>query len=179
MVPRLVQEIDGPGQLVHVAEKLVARHAGPPLRTAGIEPVLQAAVAQRHRDHQAIGDPGGELDIEQVAMADVADDSQRPLLHFRLARLEPEELQRNVKIARAPCLPDLAEPAPAQQADQRVADERFETRSEDERLGHGTLHRRSTDQPAPIAPHRVGAMIPQLRLEFANGADWAGGLIGL
>ena len=84
-VAGLVEEVDGPGQLVHVAEQLVARQAGQPCSLALAEPVPQALVAQRHGDHQAVLHPDGELDVEQVGMADVADDLQRPLLRARPA----------------------------------------------------------------------------------------------
>ena len=153
---RLVQVVDRAGQLIHVPQQLVARHAGPPLRQAGVETVHQALVAQRHRDHQAIGDPGGELDIEQVAMADVADHLQRPLLHAPLAGVEPEELHGDVKIAGRTRLPDLAEPAPAEQADQLIAGEGLDALVQDERPGHGALQRRSADQRRRsdhITPH--------------------------
>ena len=58
-------------------------------------------------------------------MADVADHLQRPLLHAPLAGIEPDELHGDVEIAGRSRLPDLAEPAPAQQADQPVSGDRL------------------------------------------------------
>jgi hypothetical protein len=126
-VTRLVEEVDGAGEFLHVAKQLVARQAGLTLLPAGAEPIHQALIAQGHRDHQTILDPPGELDVEQVRMADVAQDLQRPLLRTRLDRIEADELQRDRDAAGCRGLPDLAEPAPAQQTDQRVAGDRLGT----------------------------------------------------
>ena len=120
-VPRLVEEVERLGQVVHVAEQLVARQARQALRLALTEPVHQAPLAERHGDDQAIGHADGELDVEQVGMADVADDLQRALLQPGLHRVEPDELQRHVDAAGGQRLPDLAEPAPTQHPDERIA----------------------------------------------------------
>lgn len=60
-------------------------------------------------------------------MADVAKDLERPLLRTRLERVEADELQRDRDAAGCRGLPDLAEPAPAQQTDQGVAGDRLGT----------------------------------------------------
>ena len=129
-MPRLVQVIDGAGQLVHVAQQLVARHARTPLLQAGLEQVHQALVAERHPDHQAIGDPGGELDIEQVAWRILRITSSAPLLHAPLAGVGRRNFMATSKIA-GHCL-NIAEPAPAEQTHQRVAGDRLEAGLQDE-----------------------------------------------
>ena len=139
-VAMIIEEVDGAGQLLHVAEQLVARHAGEPPRLAGAEPVHQALVAQGHRDHEAIPDPLGELDVEQVGVADVPDHLQRPLLRARLAAAEPDELQRHMDVAGRDRLPDLAEPPTAEPPDEPVTRE-------------GGL---SGDLVAPRLQHRLG-----------------------
>jgi hypothetical protein len=58
-----------------------------------------------------------------MGMPDVADDLQRSLFHVRTVRVKPEEFERDADPrprAGSPGLPDLTEPAPAQQADQSV-----------------------------------------------------------
>ena len=120
-VPRLVEEVERLGQVVHVAEQLVARQARQALRLAVAEPVHQAPLAERHGDDQAIGHADGELDVEQMGMADVADDLQRALLQPGLLGVEPDELQRDADAAGGQRLPDLAKPAPTQHPDERIA----------------------------------------------------------
>ena len=139
-VAGLVEEIDGAGQLVHVAEQLVAGQAGQALRLALAEPVHQALVAQRHGDHQAV------LDL-RTANWTSSRWGWRMLRMTSSARcsgpacvgVEADELQRDADAAGRVGLPDLAEPALAQPADQPVAGNGLGADLQTE--GHGDLRK--------------------------------------
>ncbi len=122
-VARLVEEIGRLGQLAHEAEQLVARQAS----RAGAEPVQEALVAQGHGDHEAIVHMDGELDVEQVGMADIADDLQRPQFRPGLVGVEADELQGHADTAGRDRLPDLAEPATPEPPDERIAGDGLDT----------------------------------------------------